>query len=54
MNGVVIATFYGVTLMGGYGYCHEYDMERNFRDGRLAAIGGGTSEIQKLIISKLM
>jgi alkylation response protein AidB-like acyl-CoA dehydrogenase len=43
-----------ITLMGGYGYCHEYDMERIFRDGRLAAIGGGTSEIQKLIISKLM
>jgi alkylation response protein AidB-like acyl-CoA dehydrogenase len=43
-----------ITLMGGYGYCHEYDMERGFRDGRLAPIGGGTSEIQKLIISKLM
>ncbi|MBN2493072.1 MAG: acyl-CoA dehydrogenase family protein [Deltaproteobacteria bacterium] len=43
-----------LTLMGGYGYCHEYEMERLFRDGRLAAIGGGTSEIQKLIISKLM
>jgi alkylation response protein AidB-like acyl-CoA dehydrogenase len=43
-----------VTLMGGYGYCHEYDMERGFRDGRLAPIGGGTSEIQKMIISKLM
>jgi len=43
-----------MTLMGGYGYCHEYEMERNFRDGRLAPIGGGTSEIQKLIISKLM
>ncbi len=43
-----------ITLMGGYGYCHEYDMERLLRDGRLAAIGGGTSEIQKMIISKLM
>jgi butyryl-CoA dehydrogenase len=43
-----------ISLMGGYGYCHEYDMERGFRDGRLAPIGGGTSEIQKLIISKLM
>lgn len=43
-----------VTLLGGYGYCHEYEMERIFRDGRLAPIGGGTSEIQKLIISKLM
>ena len=29
-------------------------MERGFRDARLAPIGGGTSEIQKLIISKLM
>ncbi len=43
-----------VSLMGGYGYCHEYEMERMFRDGRLAPIGGGTSEIQKMIISKLM
>jgi alkylation response protein AidB-like acyl-CoA dehydrogenase len=43
-----------VTLMGGYGYCHEYEMERGFRDARLAPIGGGTSEIQKMIISKLM
>lgn len=39
---------------GGYGYCHEYDVERVFRDARLAAIGGGTSDIQKLVISRLM
>ena len=43
-----------VVLHGGYGYCHEYDVERVFRDSRLAPIGGGTSEIQKLIISRLM
>ena len=43
-----------VVLFGGYGYCHEYDMERIFRDSRLAPIGGGTSDIQKMIISKLM
>lgn len=43
-----------VTLFGGYGYCHEYDVERTFRDSRLAPIGGGTSEIQKKIISKLI
>ncbi|MBI5501421.1 MAG: acyl-CoA dehydrogenase family protein [Deltaproteobacteria bacterium] len=43
-----------VVLHGGYGYCHEYDVERVFRDGRLAPIGGGTSDIQKLIISRLM
>ena len=43
-----------VVLHGGYGFTHEFDVERIFRDGRLAPIGGGTSEIQKKIISKLM
>ncbi len=43
-----------VVLHGGYGYCHEYDVERNFRDSRLAPIGGGTSEIAKKIIARLM
>jgi alkylation response protein AidB-like acyl-CoA dehydrogenase len=41
-------------IHGGYGYCHEYGMEMLFRDNRLAPIGGGTSEIQKKIISKLI
>lgn len=43
-----------VVLHGGYGFCHEYDVERVFRDGRLAAIGGGASDIQKMIISRLL
>ncbi|MBU2552219.1 MAG: acyl-CoA dehydrogenase family protein [Proteobacteria bacterium] len=43
-----------LTLFGGYGYCHEYNVERGFRDGRLSPIGGGTSEIQRLLISRLM
>lgn len=43
-----------MVLHGGYGYCHEYEVERSFRDSRLAPIGGGTSEIQKKIISKLI
>jgi alkylation response protein AidB-like acyl-CoA dehydrogenase len=43
-----------VVLHGGYGYTHEFNVERIFRDSRLAPIGGGTSEIQKKIISKLM
>jgi hypothetical protein len=47
-------TFDAVQIFGGYGYCHEYDVERVFRDGRLAPIGGGTSEIQKMIIARLM
>jgi alkylation response protein AidB-like acyl-CoA dehydrogenase len=41
-------------VFGGYGYCREYDVERVFRDGRLAPLGGGTSDIQKIIISRLM
>jgi alkylation response protein AidB-like acyl-CoA dehydrogenase len=43
-----------LVIHGGYGYCHEYDVERVFRDARLGAIGGGTSDIQKLVISRLM
>ncbi|MEW5733272.1 MAG: acyl-CoA dehydrogenase family protein [Thermodesulfobacteriota bacterium] len=43
-----------MVLFGGYGYCHEYDVERCFRDSRLAPIGGGTSDIQKMIISRLI
>ena len=43
-----------MVLFGGYGFCHEYNMERIFRDSRLAPIGGGTSDIQKMIISRLI
>ncbi len=38
-------------ILGGYGYCMEYPMQRFFRDSRLATIGGGTSEIQQNIIA---
>ncbi len=41
-------------VFGGYGYCHEYDIERIFRDSRLAPIGGGTSDIQRVLISRLI
>lgn len=41
-------------IHGSYGYCHEYDIEKLYRDSRLLPVAGGTSEIQKLIISKLM
>jgi alkylation response protein AidB-like acyl-CoA dehydrogenase len=42
----------GLQILGGYGYCMEYPMQRFFRDSRLAVIGGGTSEIQRNIIAK--
>lgn len=41
-----------VQIHGGYGLMHEYPVERGFRDTRLGTIGGGTSEIQKTIISR--
>lgn len=43
-----------VTLHGGVGLTHEFDVERVFRDTRVIPIGGGTSEIQKMIIAKLL
>jgi len=41
----------GLQILGGYGYCMEYPMQRFFRDSRLAVIGAGTSEIQRNIIA---
>ncbi|HOF13283.1 MAG TPA: acyl-CoA dehydrogenase, partial [Spirochaetota bacterium] len=43
-----------VQIFGGYGYIHDYPVERMIRDAKLAQIGGGTSEIQRLIISRLL
>jgi acyl-CoA dehydrogenase len=42
----------GLQILGGYGYCMEFPMQRFFRDSRLAVIGGGTSEIQRNIIAR--
>lgn len=41
-----------VQIHGGYGLMKEYDIERFYRDQRLLQIGEGTSEIQKLVISR--
>ncbi len=41
-----------VQLFGGYGLMREYDIERFFRDYKLLTIGEGTSEIQRLVISR--
>ena len=47
-------TYDAVQLFGGYGYMREYIVERLYRDNRILSIGGGTTEIMKEIISKLM
>ena len=41
-------------LLGGYGYMEEYPLARLLRDSRLGPIGGGTSEILKEIIAKMI
>jgi len=41
-----------VQIHGGYGLMKEYDIERFYRDQRILQIGEGTSEIQRLVISR--
>ena len=41
-----------IQIHGGYGYLRDYPVERYFRDVKLTEIGEGTSEVQRLIISR--
>ena len=41
-------------MLGGYGYMEDYPLARMLRDSRLGPIGGGTSEILKEIIAKMI
>ena len=41
-----------IQVLGGYGYIKEYDVERFFRDSKILEIGEGTSEVQRIIISR--
>ncbi|QST01712.1 acyl-CoA dehydrogenase [Pontibacillus sp. ALD_SL1] len=41
-----------IQIHGGYGYMREYEVERFLRDAKLLEIGEGTSEIQRLVISR--
>lgn len=41
-----------VQIFGGYGYTKEYPVEKFYRDSKLCTIGEGTSEIQKIVISR--
>jgi alkylation response protein AidB-like acyl-CoA dehydrogenase len=43
-----------IQIHGGYGYSSEYPVERIYRDARLMTIGEGTSEIQRLVISRYL
>lgn len=48
----VKASVDAVQIHGGYGYTKEYPVERFFRDSKLYTIGEGTSEVQRMVISK--
>ncbi|MEH7074074.1 acyl-CoA dehydrogenase family protein [Neobacillus drentensis] len=43
-----------VQIHGGYGYMKEYHVERMMRDAKLLEIGEGTSEVQRMVISRLI
>lgn len=46
------ATRNAIQIHGGYGYMTDYTVERYYRDAKLCEIGEGTSEIQRLVISR--
>jgi alkylation response protein AidB-like acyl-CoA dehydrogenase len=46
------ATTKAVQVFGGYGYTKDYPVERMMRDAKICEIGEGTSEIQRLVISR--
>ncbi|MFH0800380.1 MAG: acyl-CoA dehydrogenase [Pseudomonadota bacterium] len=41
-----------VQVLGGYGYCKEYPVERYFRDAKITEIYEGTSEVQRIVIAR--
>lgn len=42
----------GLQIMGGYGLCNDYEVERFYRDAKLLTIGEGTSEICRMVIGR--
>jgi alkylation response protein AidB-like acyl-CoA dehydrogenase len=50
----VASSLDAIQLHGGWGYIDEFHVERSLRDAKLATIGGGTTEIQEMIIARSM
>ncbi|HEX9792493.1 MAG TPA: acyl-CoA dehydrogenase family protein, partial [Planctomycetota bacterium] len=48
------STYEAIQIFGGNGYSREYPVERMYRDAKLNTIGEGTSEVQKIIISRAL
>ena len=54
-SGVAVeVTRFAVQLMGGYGFCREYPVERMYRDAKITEIYEGTSEVMKMVVSGSM
>ncbi|MBF0551883.1 MAG: acyl-CoA dehydrogenase, partial [Deltaproteobacteria bacterium] len=45
------ASIEGVQILGGYGYCKDYPMERHMRDAKITQIYEGTNEIMRVVIA---
>jgi alkylation response protein AidB-like acyl-CoA dehydrogenase len=48
----VDAALDAIQIHGGYGYCQEYNVERYLRDAKITEIYEGTSEVQRIVISR--
>lgn len=48
----VSVTGEAVQILGGYGFTKDYPVEKFYRDSKLCTIGEGTSEVQKMVISR--
>jgi len=46
------AAIEGVQILGGYGYCKEYPMERHMRDVKITQIYEGTNEIMRVVVAR--
>jgi len=46
------ASIEGIQVLGGYGYCKEYPMERHMRDAKICQIYEGTNEIMRLVVAR--